>query len=351
MRELFQEIYESLVSGNELAVATIISDRGSTPRTSGSGMVVYRDGRISGTIGGGIVEADVIQSALSLFKKHGALVSSYDFNQTGKMDDMDLVCGGHMQVLVEHVSADKENLELFGLMCEEMRMARPFLWVGRVTENGRQLQVDRAMHTADNRWLGPLQQEAVLQKRLNGFTMRHDKTALLQIDKHQYVVAPVLPPDTVYLIGAGHVSKEIALLTRQLGFRTLVFDDREDFANTERFPGVDGVYVCKDFAGIFEEFSVIPGSYIIIVTRGHRFDKEVLAQALGTEAAYIGMIGSRKKRKTIYQALLSEGFAQSALDQVHCPIGLSIAAETPAEIGVSVAAELIQHRASRKSHG
>ncbi len=350
MSKLFQEIYDFLANGKELAVATIISDRGSTPRTSGSMMVVYNDRRISGTIGGGIVEGDVIRSALSLFKTQGALISSYDFNQTGRMDDMDLVCGGQMQVLVEHVSASKENLELFGKMCEEIKMARTFLWVGKVTENGNRLQVERAVQTADNRWLGPLQEESHLQKKLNGFNIRHDKTALFEIDKDRYIVAPILPPDTVYLIGGGHVAKEISLLTRQVGFRTLVFDDREEFANTERFSDVDGVFVCKGYAGVFDGFSVTPGSCIIIVTRAHRFDKEVLAQALKTEAGYIGMIGSRKKRKNVYQALLNEGLAQSALDQVHCPIGLSIDAETPAEIGVSVVAELIQYRASQPVH-
>jgi xanthine dehydrogenase accessory factor len=147
------------------------------------------------------------------------------------------------------------------------------------------------------------------------------------------------------------VSKEIARLTKQVGFRTLVFDDRADFASTERFPGADGIFVCSDFASVFDGLSVTPGSYIVIVTRGHRFDKEALAQALRTEAGYIGMIGSRKKRQSVYQELINEGFQQNELDQVHCPIGLSIDAETPAEIGVSIVAELIQHRANRKSNG
>jgi len=348
MSELFHEIFQSLVRGNELVLATVIGDTGSTPRTSGSDMVVYSDGTISGTIGGGIVEGDVIQSALKLFGSKGAIISSYNLNRTGKADDMDLVCGGQMKILIEYLAAHEENVEMFRLMCEEMKMSRPFFWVGKVVENGGQQKVERAVQTSDNKWSGSLSKEIGLQTILGGINIQSDKTALFKTDKQQYVVAPIMPPDTVYLMGAGHVSKEIALLAKQVGFRTLVFDDREEFANRARFPDADGVFVCKGFDSVFEEYSVSPGSYIIIVTRGHHFDKEVLAQALRTDAGYIGMIGSRRKKDSVYQALLNEGFSQSDLDQVHCPIGLSIDAETPAEIGVSVIAQLIQHRANQK---
>lgn len=347
MSELFHEIFQSLVKGDNLVLATIVGDSGSTPRTSGSDMVVYSDGTISGTIGGGIVEGDVIKSALNLFGPGGAIISSYNLARTGKTDDMDLVCGGQMKILIEHLTAHEENIELFRSMCEEMKLSRPFFWVRKVVANGKFNQVKRAVQTVDNRWIGTLKKELELQAILGGFN-NNTKTTLLENDEHQYVVAPVIPPDTVYLMGGGHVSKEIAVLAKQVGFKTLVFDDREEFANHARFPDADGVFVCNSFATVFEDFKVVPGGYVIIVTRGHRFDKEVLAQALRTDAGYIGMIGSLRKRESVYQELLKEGFSQNDLDQVHCPIGLEIDAETPAEIGVSVIAELIKHRANRR---
>ena len=349
MSELFHEIFQSLAKGTELVLATVVGDSGSTPRTSGSDMVVYRDGTISGTIGGGIVEGDVIKSARDLFASGGAIISSYDLTRTGRADDMDLVCGGRMKILIEHLAAHKENIELFRNMSDEMKQSRPFFWVGKVIKNGKSNLVERAVQTVDDRWIGTLEKELELQAILGGFKNHKGKTTLLENDKHQYVVAPVMPPETVYLMGAGHVSKEIAVLTKQVGFRTLVFDDREEFANSGRFPDADGVYVCKSFDRLFDEFSITPGGYIIIVTRGHRSDKEVLAQALTSKAAYIGMIGSSRKRESVYQTLLNEGFSQSDLDQVLCPIGLDIDAETPAEIGVSVIAQLIQHRANRRN--
>jgi xanthine dehydrogenase accessory factor len=312
-------------------------------------MIVHGDGSIAGTIGGGRVEAEVIQSAIQLFASTGAIISSYNLNRTGEAEDMDLVCGGQMTILLEHLPAHEENREMFRLMCQEMKMGRPFFWIGRVVDSGPRKQVERAVLTADDRWVGSLAKELEVQTLLAGMHQDHDHTALYEYGTHQYVVAAVMPPDTVYLMGAGHVSKEIALLAQQVGFKTLVFDDRAEFASPERFPGADGVFVCRDFASVFEEYQVTPGSYIVIVTRGHRCDKEVLAQALRTEAGYIGMIGSRRKKESVYHALREEGFPQSALDQVHCPIGLSIDAETPAEIGVSIVAQLIRHRAHRRN--
>jgi xanthine dehydrogenase accessory factor len=129
------------------------------------------------------------------------------------------------------------------------------------------------------------------------------------------------------------------------GFRTEIVDDRPDFANRERFPEADRVCVIDDFRNAFGGLAVDDTSFLVIFTRGHHHDLTVLAQALRTEAAYIGMIGSKRKRDAIYTALLKAGFTQADLQRVHSPIGLAIGAETPEEIGVSIVAELIQERA------
>jgi len=132
-----------------------------------------------------------------------------------------------------------------------------------------------------------------------------------------------------------------------LGFRTTVLDDREEFASRERFPSPVEVVVLEDFSDCLSKCPIDEESYLVIVTRGHLHDKAVLSQALRTRAGYIGMIGSKRKRDSIYRALLDEGFSRDDLGRVHSPIGLDIGAETPEEIAVSIAAELIQVR-SRK---
>jgi xanthine dehydrogenase accessory factor len=128
-------------------------------------------------------------------------------------------------------------------------------------------------------------------------------------------------------------------------------DDRPDFASMERFPMADSLRVCHEYENVFEGFTLGGDSLVVILTRGHRFDKIVLAQALATDAGYIGMIGSARKRDTIYKGLKDDGIDPARLERVHCPVGLPIEAETPAEIAVSIAAQLIEHRAQRRAHG
>jgi xanthine dehydrogenase accessory factor len=164
------------------------------------------------------------------------------------------------------------------------------------------------------------------------------------------VVETTLTPCTAYLFGAGHVAQSTAAIAATVGFRVSVTDDREEYAKRERFRDASEIRVIENFEHAFSGLSVGREDFVVILTRGHLHDKTVLAQALRTGAGYIGMIGSRKKRSTIYGALLKEGIAQVDIDRVHSPIGLSIGAETPEEIAISIVAELIAVRAGRRPY-
>jgi xanthine dehydrogenase accessory factor len=164
-----------------------------------------------------------------------------------------------------------------------------------------------------------------------------------------FLVEPLGREGCVVIFGAGHVSQALAPLAKGVGFRTVVCDDREEFANRDRFPSADEVLVLDSFEDSLNGVEIGEESYLVIVTRGHAYDKTVLGGALATSACYIGMIGSRRKRDAIYGALMEEGFTRTDLDRVHCPIGLDIGAETPEEIAVSIVAELIRARARRAS--
>jgi xanthine dehydrogenase accessory factor len=135
----------------------------------------------------------------------------------------------------------------------------------------------------------------------------------------------------------------LAPLVKKVHFRVAVIDDREMFANRERFPEVDEVIV-SEFEKCFDQLSVDDSSYIVIVTRGHLYDGFVLEQAMKTSARYIGMIGSKKKIGTLFQGLKKKGISKEMLSRVHAPIGLEINSETPEEIAVSIVAELIKVR-------
>ena len=149
-----------------------------------------------------------------------------------------------------------------------------------------------------------------------------------------------------YIFGGGHVAKALDPVLRHVDFDTCIIDDREEYANKENFPESE-VIVCEDFDHAFDEVETDEDSYIVIVTRGHKGDLQVLRQALEKPHAYIGMIGSRNKNALLYGKLREEGVEEGKLKEVHAPIGLKIGSETPEEIGVSIAAEMIQIRAER----
>lgn len=151
---------------------------------------------------------------------------------------------------------------------------------------------------------------------------------------------------TAYIFGGGHVAYALEPVLRHVDFRTIVIDDRAEYANPERYPHADKTVVVDDFDNAFDDIETDEDSYIIIVTRGHRGDLQVLRQALKKPHAYLGMIGSRKKNRLLYDALLEEGFKEEDFEKIHSPIGLSIGSETPEEIAISIVAEIIQVRST-----
>jgi xanthine dehydrogenase accessory factor len=163
----------------------------------------------------------------------------------------------------------------------------------------------------------------------------------------RWFLEPWIGPSPLYIAGAGHVSRPTAQVAAMAGFRVTVLDDRPEFANARRFPQAHEIRV-QDLHSCLEDLPIGPDASLVIVTRGHVHDAAVLAQALRTPAGYIGMIGSRRKRDSIYQLLRGHGFGDADFARVHCPVGLDIGAETPEEIAVSIVAELIQNRASRE---
>ena len=152
---------------------------------------------------------------------------------------------------------------------------------------------------------------------------------------------------TAYIFGGGHIAYALEPVLRHVDFRTVVIDDRAEYANSERFSYADRTIVVKDFDDAFNEIQTDDDSYIIIVTRGHRGDLKVLRQALQRPFAYLGMIGSRRKNSLLYDVLREEGVTEKQISQIHAPIGLSIGSETPEEIAVSIVAEIISERAGR----
>ena len=160
-------------------------------------------------------------------------------------------------------------------------------------------------------------------------------------------IEPVLPIPSVYIFGAGHISKSLSKVASLAGFRTVVVDNREAFANRERFPDADEV-MAEEYEDVFGKLEINESSYLVIVTRGHRDDMRVLRWAIGTPARYIGMIGSKRKTINVIKELESEGIPRDRFERLHSPMGLELGAVTPEEIAVSVVGEMISAR--RNAH-
>ncbi|WP_027177560.1 XdhC family aldehyde oxidoreductase maturation factor [Maridesulfovibrio bastinii] len=343
MKELSEKICEFLEEGEDLALATICEQSGSTPRSAGARMLIKADGSFFGTIGGGLVEALVQKEAANVFKSCQSIKKAFDLsNKDAAVSDM--ICGGNLEVIIEYIPACPKNLEAFRLIRDSLiEGRRVMLFSG--TSSGNNFHF--AVAGAEVRGEVPGSDPAPYMDIKN---IPVGIPRVIEKDGTQFMVEAFAPSGCLFLLGAGHVSRCTSQAASKVGFHLTVIDDREEFANRERFEEADRIIVPDNFENCLKDYVIDRDSYLVIVTRGHVHDRDVLKQALETDAGYIGMIGSHKKRDAIYKNLLENGTPQSAIDRVHSPIGIEIGAETPEEIAVSIVAELIAHRAeSRKN--
>jgi len=343
MNELIAAINACLARGESLAAATIVTNEGSTPRTAGSKMLVFADGSIAGTVGGGLGEGLVIAAAKETLAIGESRLMGIDM--TGQAAaGADLICGGKMRVFIERIEADAANQELYAALAKSLAVGRSALVLTRV--GGEAWGGARCLLTPDGVAGICPEQTVLMAARAQGRGIV--APILLEADGSQWVLEPALALDPLYIFGGGHVSRPTCHMAALVGFAVTVFDDRPEFANAERFPDARETVVFADLPACFAGRSMEANASVVIVTRGHAQDKDVLALALKTGAGYIGMIGSLRKRDALYDKLLQEGFTKDDLARCHSPIGLEIAAETPEEIAVSIVAELIEARAGRR---
>lgn len=318
--------------------AAIISNDGSTPRTSGSKMLITADG-IFDTIGGGGMEGNVIKTAREKVMADGrAIIQSYDMSSS-EAATAAFICGGICDVLL--FKCGSEFLPVFEQAAEACAKGIS-AWLVYIIDDrgagGRQfslcLNLDGRELIGEYDGVDALPREILLSPLRTAVHGDH-------VDGIRYITDCVESAPVMYIFGGGHVSKEVAKIAVNVGFSVTIIDDREEFANNERFPDCRCMVV--DFKNM-PDLAVDKNSYVLIMTRGHAFDRGSLKWALGKELRYLGMIGSKSKRDATYKLLESEGYPMEKMLAVKCPIGLEIGAETPAEIAVSIMAEVIAER-------
>jgi xanthine dehydrogenase accessory factor len=329
MKAFVRDVAGLVRAGEPFVLVTVVESSGSTPRSSGAKMAVRRDGSIFGTVGGGLAEARACRAAGEMLSNGAvdgeAKLMFVDMTQELAADS-DMICGGGLSMFLEMAAPGGQCAHAYGELDGMLRKGVPATLTTRI-EGGdapRAAGHELASGRADG--------------DVPVFTRGSDPMVLAE---------PFIPPAALYIFGAGHVSRFTARVAAMVGFRTVVLDDREEFANRERFPEADEVVVLPSFAGCCAPFKDDREAFVVIVTRGHLHDRNVLAEALRTKARYVGMIGSSTKRNQVYDSLLSDGFTRADIDRCHSPIGLPLGGRTPEEIAVSIVGELIQVRAGK----
>lgn len=349
-KDFYRHIAACLAGNRPAVLATVIFRLGSAPREAGAAMAIFDDGLSLGTVGGGPLEAEVLQAAGKSFAHRRSVCLSFSFTDQENVKG-GMICGGRVEVLVDFL---KEGDAIATRVIEKIAAAGD---TGKQAWLVRSIRPDEDGKMYFQTGLGVILEDDADAGSLDlaGFDLTGLKQALLPGEVTlitgqgiRYLIQPVFPPERVIIAGAGHVGRELAALCAIIGLSTVIIDDRPDFANHDRFPAAFKIVIPQvSFADCFAGLSISEDDRIVIVTRGHEHDRAVLFQALRTPAGYIGMIGSRKKREAIYESLRKEGVTAQDLARVHCPIGLSIGARTPAEIAVSIVAQLIALRAER----
>ncbi len=348
MIEIFEECVRLLRAGEDAVLVTVFESRGSAPRAAGARMLVRGDASILGTVGGGRLEHEAIELSGRLLQQRRSAVQAFEL--TGKdVAGMDMICGGSGELWLHYLEAgNPAAVSVCQRMLEVLTQRKQAWMITELEELSWEQEREFGLVAGDGLVYGQLKMSSELMEEWVQSPNATD-IQVKTLESRRFLVEEISPGGTVYIFGAGHVSQQVVSLCKNVGFQAVVLDDRSEFACASRFPAAAGIITLDSFDSWAGWENVDADSYVVILTRGHVHDKTVLAQALRTPAGYIGMIGSRRKRDAIYQALLQEGFTSQELQRVYSPIGLDIGADTPAELAVSIVGELIKYRAEKRA--
>lgn len=335
MKDLFSTLAAQLDRGAVLC--TIAASRGSTPRGAGARMLVTAAGRAAGTVGGGEVERRAEALALSMLAEKRSCFETYRLS-AGEIADIGMICGGDVEIFFQYFDpADRDAREAAARILDLLDRPGPSWLVTAAEGSGWRMGTYDRQNGLRGLELPPETLEGLLAGR--GRLERQGARTLF--------AQPLVRPGTVYLFGAGHVSRALAGILVMAEFRVAVYDQRPGAVDREYFPDA-AARVSGPFGEALARLDPITAEdYLVIMTPGHQGDYQVLSQALRTPARYIGCIGSRKKAAATRERLLAEGFTAQEIDRIRSPIGLPIGGETPAEVAVSVAAQLIACRSGQ----
>lgn len=321
MRDIFYFIRELYPKNTPFVICTIIEKQGSTPRKEGAAMVVNRQGLVYGTIGGGAIEHRAILRAQEIMDTKINCNEKYILTKN-EIEDLGMVCGGMNQIHFEYISNNEKfcgldpNRPAYIVYHLSNHTGFDLFYQDKwLTENTEDLDID-------------------LCKKKSSTVFSHNK--------NQYFSLKLFESSRAFLFGGGHVSRALSKLLDFLNFEVHIVENRKEFLQAEDFPR-KAILHFVEYDNL-DTLDISSSDYCCVLTRGHISDNEVVNQLLIKEPKYLGVIGSRKKSILLFTRLMEEGYKEEQVKKIHAPIGVDIAAETPEEIAVSIAAEMIQKR-------
>ena len=345
MREIYQKIPALIESSEVGAYCTVVETKGSTPQKPGSKLLILPDLRNVGTLGGGCVEAEARRQAIGLMQGGMPRLLEFQLDSDYGWDD-GLICGGNMKIFIDlpKTPAEADMFERLQALNEEKV---PLVCATVVTSEKQGVEVGMKMIFATNGerigTLGDSVLETAVEEKFPQ-VLEDNRAVLFQENEAAGVfLEPLQPRPTLLIAGAGHVGQALCHLGSWLDFDIAIVDDRADFASAERLPEADKIII-GDIATELRNYPITPLTYVVIVTRGHQHDESALHSVVESNARYIGLIGSRRKIKLIFDDLLEVGISKEKLQRVYAPVGLNINSKTVPEIAVSIISQLIQIR-------
>lgn len=327
--DIFQECARLIALGKQGALASVARRRGSLPMSATAKMLVTADGERTGTVGGGCLEAEIIERALEVASHQRPAISEHTLNSE-LAGDYGLTCGGTAVMFIEPV---------YG----EPTLADVYAACARLPQHG-----ERAVLVTDADWTtGPLKAVMLPDSTIGraSDSMRSaaavlDPVAELPSLTDQILAEPLVGKPRLVVFGGGHVGARVAEAAAFAGWRVTVVDDRAEFADAARHPAAERTVV-SPYHALPESLAIAPDTYVVVATRGHQHDAVVVEQIARVPTRYLGMLGSRRKVALTWKLLEEQGIARARLDEIHAPVGLSIGADTPEEIAISVVAEMV----------
>ena len=340
MQHILTELDHILRTGKTACYTALVETRGSTPQKSGAAMIVFPDGSQVGTLGGGCVEAEVKRRALQLLDSGSPELLTFQLDSDYGWDD-GLICGGRMKMLVDPIRPG-DDVGYYRTLIDAFltdRACTEAVIIDAEKSGGR--VADRFLFDDQRTLLALRGSQPPPDSLLQNLRPLSERPRPYVAEGISYL--PRLKRCRLIIVGAGHVGQKTAELAAAVDFDVWVVDDREEYASAERFPAAKRLIV-GPIDQVLSGLEIDPDTYCLIVTRGHNHDEEALYHLAETPARYVGLIGSRRKIKMIFEDLLRERISPEALRRVHAPLGFDIGSQTVPEIAISIVAELIAHR-------